>query len=75
MVVFESRGGRPDRRDTSVLTGIARPSAPPMVAFARARDEPMLWVPDILAGAVLHDVVRGDPRYRAALGPVRVVRL
>ena len=74
-VVFESRGSRPDRHDSSVLAGIARPAAPPTVSFARARDEPMLWLPDILAGAVLHDVLRGDPRYRKALGPVRVVRL
>jgi hypothetical protein len=68
-VLIESRGGRPDRRDF----GLGRQAPLRTVSFARAEDVPTLRVVDLLAGAVFHDVVRGNPVYVTALGSIRIL--
>jgi hypothetical protein len=68
-VLIESRGGRRDRRDA----GLGRQAPLRTVSFARAADVPALRLADLFAGAVFHDVVRGNPIYVAALGAVRIL--
>jgi hypothetical protein len=54
-VWLESRGSTPDRRDRDLveaLRGSSAVAAELRVGFARPLDEPMLWVPDAVAGAV-----------------------
>lgn len=44
--------------------GIVGPD--PKVSHARPLDEPLLWIPDIVAGAI-YTALDGDPRYRTTL--------
>ncbi len=63
---MESRGSALDRRD---LTMVASMRSSGMlteslhVAFARPLEEPMLWMPDAVAGAVSADL-KGVSAYR-----------
>jgi hypothetical protein len=74
-IVFESRGPLADRHDATILAGIARHGPRHTPSFVRAVDDPILWLADIVAGAVFHDLVRGNSAYRTALGAVRLVLL
>lgn len=69
---LESRGATPDRRDLA-LVDYARDKGliPPglKVGFARPRDEPMLWLPDAVAGAVTAANL-GERRWLVALSEV-----
>jgi hypothetical protein len=54
-VWLESRSAKPDRRDLKLIdSGRRRRLIPPdlQVDFARPKVEPMLWLPDAVAGAV-----------------------
>ncbi|MGL5825832.1 MAG: hypothetical protein ACRCYU_13640 [Nocardioides sp.] len=69
-VWFESRGKALDRRDLEMVTALRTQSVLPervRVDFARPLDEPMLWIPDAVAGAVAA-ARKGTGIYRAALG-------
>jgi hypothetical protein len=68
-VLTESRGGRHDW----LAAGLGRQAPLRTVSFARAREVPMLRVVDLAAGAVCHDVVRGNPVYVTALGAIRIL--
>jgi len=74
-IVFESRGRTADQHDASVLARAARQGPRFAATFARAAEDPLLWLADITAGAVFQDLARGNPAYRAALGAVRIVTL
>jgi hypothetical protein len=54
-VWLETRSAKPDRRDLKLIdSGRRRRLIPPdlQVDFARPKVEPMLWLPDAVAGAV-----------------------
>jgi hypothetical protein len=68
-VVAESRQPVRDRADTRALAGFRRRgSMPPTMTFEHARplDESLLWLADVVAGAVLADR-RGTTGYRKLL--------
>lgn len=69
-----------DAEDRAHIGNLRRAGHVPLdlgYAFARPKDEPLLWLPDTVAGAVslaLDD--EGDESYLATLGPrVQVLRL
>jgi hypothetical protein len=67
-IVIESRGPERDRADDAALAAFRRDRtilAITAVQHARPVQEVGLWLPDIVAGAVLADA-RGDDRYRKA---------
>ncbi|MGL5809268.1 MAG: hypothetical protein ACRCYQ_04925 [Nocardioides sp.] len=69
-VWFESRGRSLDRHDLAMVTALRTQLVIPrqvQVDFARPLDEPMLWIPDAVAGAVAAER-KGNDSYRAALG-------
>lgn len=71
-VCLESRTAAPDRRDLRLLDhardkGLV--SAAFKVVFARPKDEPMLWLPDVVAGAVTAANL-GEPRWALAIAEV-----
>lgn len=66
-VWMESRGQQ-DARDTKMVAALrSKGMLMPRVDFARPIDEPMLWVPDAVAGAVAA-ARKGQPAFRVALG-------
>jgi len=70
-VWLESRGPTPDRRDVVMVDALRRSaavSAKLRVGFARPSEEPMLWIPDAIAGAVRHGRRTGDHGVLSAWG-------
>lgn len=59
---------RQDQRMVDALRNRRALSPSTVVGFARPGDEPMLWVPDAVAGAVGGARTAGDPRSRELLG-------
>jgi hypothetical protein len=62
---LESRGTAADRRDLAMVEasrGSTAVSAELRVGFARPLGEPMLWIPDVVAGVVRHARRTGDHR-------------
>ncbi|MGW6201236.1 hypothetical protein ACWF0M_34175 [Kribbella sp. NPDC055110] len=60
-VCLESRTATPDRRDIRLVDSARRKGLIPrgfMVGFARPRDEPLLWIADAVAGAVIGSASR-----------------
>jgi hypothetical protein len=74
-IVFESRGRPADQHDASILARTARQGPRLAATFVRATEDPILWLADIIAGAVFQEVARGNSAYRAAPGTVRLVTL
>jgi hypothetical protein len=71
-VCLESRTATPDRRDIRLVDSARRKGLIPrgfMVSFARPRDEPLLWIPDAVAGAVTGDRL-GEPRWLLAMSEI-----
>ncbi|GAA2818466.1 hypothetical protein [Kribbella solani] len=71
-VCLESRTATPDRRDLSLVESARRKGLIPRgfrVGFARPRDEPMLWIPDAVAGAVTASRL-GEPRWQLAMSEI-----
>lgn len=70
-VWLESRGAAQDNRDRTMVAAI-RSSGVSLgsvhVAFALPQAEPMLWIPDAVAGAVAAARKGKDQMYRRALG-------
>ena len=72
--VFERRGSHLDAQDKRRLARMGRHHGPRIAArFMHPEDEPMLWVADIVAAAVFQDLFRGNPIYRAAIGPITLL--
>ncbi|WP_406050092.1 hypothetical protein [Kribbella sp. NBC_00889] len=64
-VWMESRSAVPDRRDIRLIDSARRKGLVPdslVVRFARPKDDPMLWIPDAIAGAVTAATL-GEPRW------------
>jgi hypothetical protein len=75
-LVLESRGERRDGDDRrSVVQAQRARWAPAGVryAFGQPRREPLLWLPDAVAGAAARAVADGDGTYLAALGDLVTV--
>lgn len=74
-LVLEQRQQRLNQRDERTVAscrrdGLVSPSVP--FAFARPGDEPLLWMPDTIAGAVGADLGEGNPTYTERLQPARI---
>ncbi|MEV4264971.1 hypothetical protein [Kribbella sp. NPDC049584] len=68
-VWLESRSTAPDRRDIRLVDSARRKGLVPSslkVGFARPKEEPMLWLPDAVAGAVTAANL-GEPRWMLAI--------
>jgi hypothetical protein len=68
-VWLESRSTAPDRRDIRLVDSARRKGLVPsslQVGFARPKEEPMLWLPDAVAGAVTAANL-GEPRWMLAM--------
>ncbi|WP_020390194.1 hypothetical protein [Kribbella catacumbae] len=64
-VWMESRSAAPDRRDVRLVDSARRKGLLPAelkVGFGRPQDEPMLWIPDAVAGAATAARL-GEPRW------------
>ena len=64
-VWLESRSSVPDQRDIRLVDSARRKGLVPgslVVGFARPKDDPMLWIPDAIAGAVTAANL-GEPRW------------
>jgi hypothetical protein len=71
-VCLESRAAAADRRDLRLLDYARDKRLVPAdfrVNFARPKDEPMLWLPDIVAGAVTAANL-GEPRWLVAMSEI-----
>jgi hypothetical protein len=71
-VVIESRQEHNDRRDRRTILSAqrSRRASPTLkYSFARPSDEPLLWLPDALAGATAA-TTGGGPDYLARLGSI-----
>jgi hypothetical protein len=71
-VWLESRTATPDRRDLRLVDYARDKGLTPRglkVDFARPRDEPMLWIPDAVAGAMTASKL-GEPRWLLALSEI-----
>jgi hypothetical protein len=71
-VWMESRSSAPDRRDVRLVDSARSKGILPaslMVRFARPTEDPMLWIPDAVAGAVTAAVL-GEGRWMLALSEV-----
>lgn len=65
-LVFESRQERndvQDRREIILAQKAGVASASLVYRHGRPKEEPLLWLPDAVAGAVGDDIARHDPRY------------
>jgi hypothetical protein len=74
-VVLETRG-RGDARDRKTVAYAQRSGWAPVTLryeFGDPRAECLLWLPDIVAGAVGPAMAESDTRYRDLVGPVDVV--
>ncbi len=75
-VVLESRGPTPDRRDLTVIGGLRNSqhvSRRLAVSHGQPIQEPLLWIPDAVAGAA-GDQRCGNPNHYQTLGPrVRLI--
>ena len=68
-VWLESRSIVPDRRDIRLVDSARRKGLVPgslVVGFARPKEDPMLWIPDAIAGAVTAANL-GEPRWMLAM--------
>ena len=68
-VWLESRSAVPDRRDIRLVDSARRKGLVPgrlVVGFARPKEDPMLWIPDAIAGAVTA-ANPGEPRWMLAM--------
>ncbi|WP_375001745.1 hypothetical protein [Aeromicrobium sp. CTD01-1L150] len=78
-VWLESRQDALDHRDREMVAALHSTRAVPRsltVDFARPLDEPMLWLPDVVAGMTTADERTGTPTWTAGLGPAyRRIRL
>ncbi|WP_316307744.1 hypothetical protein [Clavibacter michiganensis] len=75
LLVAESRGPADDRRDRDHLDTLraARAlSGPIRLDHRRGPVEPVLWVADIICGAIVQDRV-GNPRPLAVLGDIQII--
>ncbi|WP_236688900.1 hypothetical protein [Clavibacter michiganensis] len=75
LLVAESRGPADDRRDRDHLDTLraARAlSGPIRLDHRRGPVEPVLWVADIICGAIVQDRV-GNPAPLAALGDIQMI--
>jgi hypothetical protein len=71
-VLMESRSPAPDRRDVRLVDSARNKGILPaglLVNFARPTEDPMLWIPDAVAGAVTADVL-GERRWMLALSEI-----
>jgi len=71
-VLMESRSPVPDRRDIRLVDSARAKGLIPgslVVRFARPLDNPMLWIPDAIAGAVTAATL-GEPRWMLALDEI-----
>jgi hypothetical protein len=71
-VCLESRNATPDLRDLRLVDYARDKGLIPRgfkVGFARPRDEPMLWIPDVVAGASTAARL-GEPRWLLALSEI-----
>jgi hypothetical protein len=75
-VLFEQRDQALNERDQRIVKSIrGKNLVPPemRVNWGRPLEEPMLWLPDVIAGAAGADRVRGIPGYLEAIGGVEVL--
>jgi hypothetical protein len=70
-LVFEARQEAENAHDASVLEGLRSHGPDLRYAFRGKTDEPLLWIPDLLAGAVRQLLVDGEPAVADALGRIR----
>jgi hypothetical protein len=71
-VWMESRSPVPDRRDIRLVDSARAKGLVPkslVVRFARPMDDPLLWIPDAIAGAVTAATL-GEPRWMLALDEI-----
>ncbi|GAA1553951.1 hypothetical protein GCM10009789_04260 [Kribbella sancticallisti] len=71
-VLLESRSAAPDRRDIRLVDSARNKgmvTAGLQVGFGRPKEEPMLWVPDAVAGAVTAAEL-GEPRWLLAVSEI-----
>ncbi|MEU4289777.1 hypothetical protein AB0E63_16255 [Kribbella sp. NPDC026596] len=71
-VWLESRSAGPDRRDVRLVDSARRKGLVPsglVVRFARPLDDPMLWIPDAIAGAVTAATL-GEPGWVLAMDEI-----
>jgi hypothetical protein len=69
-VTFESREEHNDRKDAFTIRNAQRAKRAPATlqySFARPLEEPLLWLPDALAGAVIADLATQRSSYLSAL--------
>jgi hypothetical protein len=75
-VWFESRSEAQDKKDRAMLAALRSCGLLDMSVqadFARPLDEPMLWVPDAVAGAVSAAWKGRNDVYKAMLGPIQEI--
>jgi hypothetical protein len=70
LLVIESRGAKPDRIDSDLLSNLRSQGSAIPCRFVRKRDDPLLWAADILASASFQALARGVSGYREALTPL-----
>jgi hypothetical protein len=71
-VWLESRSAVPDRRDIRLVDSARTKGLVPgslVVRFARPKDDPMLWIPDAIAGAVTAANL-GESRWMLAMAEI-----
>ncbi len=69
-VIFESRTPKQDQRDRDILRtldSLGRLSALRRMDHAKGKDEPMVWVPDVICGVIADARIRESPEFRAEL--------
>jgi hypothetical protein len=75
-VLLEERTASLNSRDRELITAIRGKKLIPKtmrIELGRPSAEPMLWLPDIVAGAVGADRVHGLPQYLEAIGPIELL--
>jgi hypothetical protein len=75
-VLFEQRDQAGNARDGRIVDSIRGKSLIPVrmrVDWGRPLEEPMLWLPDVVAGAAGADRVHGIPEYLETIGGVEVL--
>jgi hypothetical protein len=72
-LVLESIDSSSDERDRTVLGAMHPVEHRIPVTFAGKRSEPLIWVPDLVAGAAHQAFRHGRRQYLAALGAVRLL--
>lgn len=76
-LVLESRGPADDKRDRTMMDSLKssrRLTSPLHMSHQPGPEDPMLWIPDVLCGAVVEERV-GEPKYLERIASRTTVRV